>query len=136
MRAAFWTLAIDVAKWLCQNRVIRSRSGWGVKIIRYSQIAWSPVKIGGGPELGGHRVEGRFEVGGRACRRAAFGFPDKSRSMLAEGPSCRSRWRTAQGAAKPARRCRCDTLARSQGCAAAARTAPRPDRDRPVKLLR
>ena len=36
--------------------------------------------------------------------------------MLADGPSRRSRWRTAQEAAKPARECRWETLARSQGC--------------------
>ena len=32
-------LGVEVAKWLCQNRVMRSRSGCGVKIIRYSQMA-------------------------------------------------------------------------------------------------
>ena len=69
MRRGFWTLAFEVAKWLCQNSVIRSRSGCGVKIIRYSQMRLDPRQIGRGRELGGHRVEGRFELGGR---RAVF----------------------------------------------------------------
>ena len=49
MRPGFWTLASDVAKWLCQNRVMRSRSGWRVKIIRYSQIDWIRTRSADGP---------------------------------------------------------------------------------------
>ena len=47
-------------------------------------------------------------AGGRARPRAAA-------RCWRRGPSFRSRWSTAQGAANPARRCRCETASRSQG---------------------
>ncbi len=78
IKRGFWTLAFEVAKWLCQNSVIRSRSGCGVKIIRYSQMRLDPRQIGRWLRARRPSRRGSIRTRRPACRRRSCASPFKS----------------------------------------------------------
>ena len=97
MKPALLTLALLVAKWLCQKSVSFSRSGWSLYSMRYSHQARAC-----GPLFDCAMVLAR----GAVCSSRVFwpGPASNSRSIVLSGPSLSAVSSSAQVAANEARR--------------------------------
>ena len=85
--AGLLTLAFEVAKWLCQNRVIRSRSGCGGEDHPVEPDPLEPRRARPtAPSWRGHRRRAARRTRRRAGRRPLVGSPSSRRSTLGGGP--------------------------------------------------
>ncbi len=113
MKRAFCTFALLVAKWLCQNSVSFSRSGWRVFNMRSSHHALR--RACGAP--GGMLRSLAMKSDVRA-KSSDSGAPASTRASVLAWPSLTPAASSAAVAPNPARRYRCPTFFRSHGFAA------------------